>query len=80
MRHGVHQGSILGPLLFIIYMNDLPKRINSLSEPILYADDTSVIIINRNFEDFFSVSNLVLSCIIEWYEANKLVLNLENKI
>ena len=61
-------------------MNDLPKRINSLSEPILYADDTSVIIINRNFEDFFSVSNLVLSCIIEWYEANKLVLNLENKI
>jgi len=76
----VHQGSILGPLLFIIYMNDLPKRINSLSEPILYADDTSVIIINRNFEDFFSVSNLVLSCIIEWYEANKLVLNLENKI
>jgi len=47
--------------LFIIYINDLPLRINSVSEPVLFADDTSVVVSRRNFEDFFSVTNLVLS-------------------
>ena len=46
--------SILGPFLFFVYINDLPLRINSLSEPILFADDTSVIISNRNFIVFYN--------------------------
>jgi len=57
LKHGVSQGSILGPALFIIYIYIyiyyLPLVINSISEPILFADNTSVIISSRNFKDFY---------------------------
>jgi hypothetical protein len=50
--------------------------INSKSESILFANDTSFLISSINFEDFYSVSDLVLFHIIKWFAANKLVLNL----
>jgi hypothetical protein len=44
VRNGVPQGSVLGPLWFIVYINDLPKILELNSTPILFADDTSVLV------------------------------------
>jgi hypothetical protein len=51
-------------------------KINSVSKPVLFTDDTIVIISSRNFTGFLSVSNLVPSHIVKLFAANKLVLNL----
>jgi hypothetical protein len=46
LTDGVPQGSILGPLLFLFYVNDVPKVISDLANPVLHADNTSLIITN----------------------------------
>ena len=52
IKNGVQQGSILGPLFFLIYTNDLPKVINKCASMVLFADDTSILIANSNKLDF----------------------------
>jgi len=51
----------------LVYINDIPLQINSLAEPILFADDTSVIISNGNFIDFSTSANQVTARMIEWF-------------
>jgi exonuclease III len=74
---GVPQGSILGPLFFLIYINDLPHAILDLATPILFADDTSLIISNLDGLHFEKDINTVIQTLDKWFHSNLLFLNFE---
>ena len=74
MPCGVPQGSVLGPLLFIIYTNDLPNCLQ-YSKAILFADDTTVYSSSKNIQYLYKSANTDLQSLAEWFRANKLSLN-----
>jgi hypothetical protein len=55
IKQGVPQDSILGPFLFILYINDLPYLIHKISQPILYADDISILCSNSDMVEHVKV-------------------------
>ncbi|XP_057302725.1 uncharacterized protein LOC130636892 [Hydractinia symbiolongicarpus] len=69
------QGSILGPLLFLIYINNLLNSFKMLRF-ILFADDTNLFYSHTNIVDLFKTANQELAHINEWFKANKLSLNI----
>jgi len=77
VAHGVPQGSILGPLLFLLYINKLPHSINKSNKIVLFDDNTSLIVSNPDLIKFRDDANKILQHIQEWFNANLIPLNWE---
>ena len=75
---GVHQGSILGSLLFLIYINDIVNSSNILSF-VHFADDTTVYVHHDSIDGAIQILNSELAKVAEWYDSNKLTLLNVNK-
>ena len=73
---GVPQGSILGPILFLIYINDIKTCTNKLSI-LSYADDTTVYLSGPNTNEMIDIMNTELKKLYDWLCANRLSLNIK---
>ena len=67
---GVPQGSILGPLLFLLYVNDMPQAVNS--KLLLCADDTCLIYMGKNIQKIEEQLNSDFTSLCEWFIDNNL--------
>ena len=75
ITRGVPQGSVLGPLLFFIFVNDLPDA-SKLLRFYLFADDTSIYFDSDNLSTLQNIVNRELKKVRKWLEANRLALNI----
>ena len=77
LKYGVPQGSVLGPLLFILFINDLHKVVE-FSTVHHFADDTNMLLIKKSLQKMNKFINRDLKLVVEWIRANKLSLNTSN--
>ena len=74
INYGMPQGSVLRPLLFILYTNDLPNTL-TVSKSILFADDTTIYYSHSNLNTLYTNLNKDLQILNDWFKTNKLSLS-----
>ena len=79
VTYGVPQGSIVGPLLFLIFCNDLPQNLETC-KGILFADDTTIYKKHSNINYLMWSMSEELKRLMDWFAANKLTLNLKKSV
>lgn len=75
VEYGVPQGSMLGPLLFVIYTNDLVGGMSHCESCVLYADDTTFLVTGNTLEEITQKTENTLKDARFWFESNKLKMN-----
>ncbi len=73
IKCGVPQGSILGPLLYLIYVNDI--CFSCTGRILSFADDTTIIVSDSNIDHLYDKANMLINCLFEWFCSNRLSLN-----
>jgi retron-type reverse transcriptase len=76
VTYGLPQGSVLRPILFLLYINDMPNAVTD-EKLRLFADDTNLFVVSKTAKELNSLANIQLNKLNHWLPADKLHLSIE---